>query len=108
MLATLLIPCKISLLLLSSHVLLALRFIFLCMCCWELTSWLAHRSIVYAADLFATGFAADPMDPQAGRRYRQLVLERGSSLSEAEILSDFLHRKPNSRAIFDHLKLSHT
>ncbi len=69
-----------------------------------LTSRVANRSIVYAADLFATGFATDPMDHQAGRRFRQRVLERGSSLPEAEILKDFLHRKPSSRAIFEQLK----
>ena len=46
----------------------------------------------------------NPMDPQSSRRYRQLVLERGSSASEAEILKDFLHRKPSSRAIFEQLK----
>jgi len=61
-------------------------------------------NMVYAADLYATGFATDPMEPKAGRRYRRLALEPGSSLSEAEILRNFLGRGPSSRAIFEQLK----
>ncbi|KAM0228809.1 hypothetical protein ACHAPO_010445 [Fusarium lateritium] len=60
-------------------------------------------SMVYAADIFAYAFARDPMNPEAGRRYRHQVLEPGSSRPEMEILKDFLGREPSSKTIFDEL-----
>lgn len=63
-------------------------------------------SMVYAADLFASAFAQDPMSPEAGRRYRYQVLELGSSRPEIEILKGFLGRQPSCRAIFKELNTS--
>ena len=60
--------------------------------------------MVYAADLYATYFASDPMNPQAGRHYRRLLLEPGSSLPEAQLLKTVLGREPSSRAIFEQLQ----
>jgi Zn-dependent oligopeptidase len=59
--------------------------------------------MAYAADLYAEGFASDPMDYQAGHRYRRLFLEPGSSLPEDLLLENFLGRKPNSRALLKQL-----
>jgi len=70
-----------------------------------LTKWLPDRSMVCAADLFVAGFASDPMSPLAGRRYRRLVLEPGSSVPENQLLKDFLGRELSSQAIFDQLSL---
>jgi metallopeptidase MepB len=60
-------------------------------------------SMVYAADLFASTFAQDPMSPEAGRRYRHQVLELGSSRPEIEILKGFLGREPTCKTIFEEL-----
>lgn len=43
------------------------------------------------------------MDSDAGKRWRYLVLQHGSSRSEAETLENFLGRKLNSKAIFDEI-----
>ncbi|KIL85192.1 hypothetical protein FAVG1_11621 [Fusarium avenaceum] len=63
-------------------------------------------SMVYAADLFASAFAQDPMSPEAGRRYRYQVLEPGSSLPEMKILKGFLGREPSCKTIFKELNPS--
>ncbi|KAF9773434.1 hypothetical protein IL306_008772 [Fusarium sp. DS 682] len=60
-------------------------------------------SMVFAADIFMTAFAHDPMSTEAGRRYRYQVLEPGSSRPEIDILKDFLGREPNSEAIINEL-----
>jgi metallopeptidase MepB len=60
--------------------------------------------MVYAADLYASVFAKDPLNSVAGKRYRYLVLQPGSSQSEAKTLETFLGRKPNSEALFDELE----
>ncbi|KAH6659174.1 hypothetical protein BKA67DRAFT_509095 [Truncatella angustata] len=57
-------------------------------------------SKVYAADLHASAFAADPLNTSTARMYRRTVLQRGSSQSEMETLEKFLGRKPNSQAFF--------
>jgi metallopeptidase MepB len=38
------------------------------------------------------------MNREEGRRYKKLVLERGGSKPEMEILEEYLKRKPNSEA----------
>lgn len=43
-------------------------------------------SLVFAADMYATVFQADPLDPERGRRYREKVLRPGSSKDEGDIL----------------------
>jgi metallopeptidase MepB len=42
-------------------------------------------SPVYTYDLFYTGFKGDTMNKERGRRYRQIVLERGSSMAPMDI-----------------------
>lgn len=59
------------------------------------------RSLVCAADIYASAFAQAPLSPDAGKRYRYMVLQPGSGQSEAETIEEFLGRKPNSQAYFD-------
>ncbi|KAL8949729.1 MAG: hypothetical protein Q9222_004190 [Ikaeria aurantiellina] len=63
-------------------------------------------SQVYSADMFHTVFAADPMNPTQGRRYRHTVLERGGSQDEMTTLEDFLGRKPSTEAFYRELGLT--
>lgn len=58
---------------------------------------------MYAADLYASAFAEDPLNGEAGKRYRYLVLQPGSSQSEMETLEEFLGRKLNFETFFDEL-----
>ena len=44
-------------------------------------------SLVFAADMYATGFKHDPLDPARGRRYREKVLRPGASRDEIETLT---------------------
>ncbi|KLO85683.1 metalloproteinase [Fusarium fujikuroi] len=60
-------------------------------------------SMVFAADLFRSKFAGDPLNPAMGRRYRYQVLEPGSSHPEIDILKGFLGREPSSKTILDEL-----
>ncbi|KAI0372191.1 Metalloprotease [Pilatotrama ljubarskyi] len=55
-------------------------------------------SLVFAADMYATVFKADPLDPARGRHYRETVLVPGSSKDEMDLLKDLLGREPNSEA----------
>ena len=43
-------------------------------------------SLVFAADMYATVFKADPLDPARGQRYRQNVLLPGGSQDDIESL----------------------
>lgn len=56
--------------------------------------------------MFYTAFKADPMNPEVGKRYRKLVLERGGSMDENLILKEFLGREPNSEAFYKSLGLA--
>ncbi|KDR70652.1 hypothetical protein GALMADRAFT_75898 [Galerina marginata CBS 339.88] len=67
-------------------------------------------SNVFAADMYATVFKADPFDPVRGKFYRDRVLLPGSSRDELDILQasyfpclDFLGRPPNSEAYLKQL-----
>ncbi|EWC44115.1 hypothetical protein DRE_07172 [Drechslerella stenobrocha 248] len=60
-------------------------------------------SLVFACDMYYTGFKKNPMDPESGRRYRHEVLEKGGSRDEMESLKAFLGREPNSKAFFKEL-----
>ncbi|KAK6331058.1 hypothetical protein TWF718_003248 [Orbilia javanica] len=60
-------------------------------------------SLVFASDMYFTGFKKNPMDPENGRRYRHEVLEKGGSRDEMESLKAFLGREPNSEAFFKEL-----
>ncbi|MFH2203039.1 MAG: M3 family metallopeptidase [Elusimicrobiota bacterium] len=55
-------------------------------------------SRVSAQDIFSIFEAAGVMSPEVGRRYRNTILARGSSIDEEENLSDFLGRKPSEEA----------
>ncbi|KDR67452.1 hypothetical protein GALMADRAFT_273237 [Galerina marginata CBS 339.88] len=60
-------------------------------------------SNVFAADMYATVFKADPLDPIRGKLYRDKILLPGSSRDELDILQDFLGRPPNSEAYLKQL-----
>ncbi len=73
-------------------------------------------SLVFAADMYATVFKEDPLDPARGRLYRDKLLRVGGSREELDSLKvdfslpiswpqsfitleqDFLGREPNSEA----------
>ncbi|KFA72049.1 hypothetical protein S40288_02328 [Stachybotrys chartarum IBT 40288] len=57
-------------------------------------------SRVYAADLWLTCFASDPMNEEVGMRYRRLVLQPGGSRPEMQSLEAFLGRRPGVEAFF--------
>ncbi|KAI8969624.1 Metalloprotease [Trametes punicea] len=60
-------------------------------------------SLVFAADMYATIFKPDPLDPARGQRYRQKILLPGGSRDEIDSLKDFLGREPNSEAFVKEL-----
>ncbi|KAJ7601149.1 hypothetical protein C8J56DRAFT_1000085 [Mycena floridula] len=55
-------------------------------------------SLVFAADMYATVFKADPLDPARGKLYRDKILKYGSSREEIDSLKDFLGRAPDTDA----------
>ena len=61
-------------------------------------------SKVYALDMY-TRFAANPLDPNIGREYREKVLEPGASKPEMDIVTDFLGREPSNAAFLKALKI---
>ena len=61
---------------------------------------------MFSYDIFHTKFKADPMNKEEGRRYRNMVLEKGGSMDELEMLTDYLGREPDSKAFYDELALS--
>ncbi|KAJ3515380.1 hypothetical protein NLJ89_g1791 [Agrocybe chaxingu] len=60
-------------------------------------------SLVFAADMYATVFKADPLDPARGKLYRDKILRYGGSREELDSLKDFLGREPNSEAFLKEL-----
>ncbi|KZV91237.1 zincin [Exidia glandulosa HHB12029] len=60
-------------------------------------------SSVFAADMFRTVFAKDPLSPQAGRLYREEILRPGGSRDEMDSLKAFLGRPPNAEAFLEQL-----
>ena len=56
--------------------------------------------------MFSTAFSADPMSREVGMRYRRSVLEKGGSLDEMSLLTEFLGRKPNAHAFHDELRIT--
>ncbi|KAI0771258.1 Metalloprotease [Trametes elegans] len=60
-------------------------------------------SLVFASDMYATVFKADPLDPARGQRYREKILRPGGSRDELDSLKDFLGREPNSEAFIKEL-----
>ncbi|KAK2605846.1 metalloendopeptidase [Conoideocrella luteorostrata] len=63
-------------------------------------------SQVFSRDMFSSFFEKDPMDPNEGRRYRELVLRRGGSQEELQTLRDFLGREPSSESFYKELGLA--
>ncbi len=60
-------------------------------------------SDVVAHDL-RTAFAADKLDAQVGRRYRNSVLANGGQRPPQDIVREFLGRDTNSKAYFEYLR----
>jgi len=60
-------------------------------------------SLVFAADMYATVFKADPLSSVSGKLYRDKILCPGGSREEIDSLQDFLGRKPNSNAFLEEL-----
>ncbi len=54
-----------------------------------------------AADIWKTCFVKDPLSAQAGLRYRQMVLDKGGSMDEKEMLATYLGREPNLDAFLE-------
>jgi len=50
--------------------------------------------------MFYSAFRDDPINKEAGRRYRYKLLEKGGSQDEMLTLEQFLGRKPSSEAFF--------
>ena len=62
-------------------------------------------SKVYAQDMFSVFKAQGVMNPLIGRRYREEILERGSSRDEMDSLKAFLGREPNENAFLESVGL---
>jgi Zn-dependent oligopeptidase len=62
-------------------------------------------SKVYAQDMFSVFKAAGVMSPMVGRRYREEILERGSSRDEMDSLKAFLGREPSEDAFMESIGL---
>lgn len=62
-------------------------------------------SLVFAADIWKTKFAADPMDPAAGANYRDVILARGGSRDASDLLRELLGREPNNKAFLEEIGL---
>ncbi|EKM49553.1 uncharacterized protein PHACADRAFT_265095 [Phanerochaete carnosa HHB-10118-sp] len=60
-------------------------------------------SLVFAADMYATVFKGDPLDPARGQRYREHILRPGGSQDDLVSLKNFLGREPNSEAFIKEL-----
>ncbi|MEK7858449.1 MAG: M3 family metallopeptidase [Elusimicrobiota bacterium] len=63
-------------------------------------------SKVYAEDMFSRFAEEGILNPVAGRRYRENILEPGSSRDEMESLKTFLGREPNEEAFLKSLGLT--
>jgi thimet oligopeptidase len=56
-------------------------------------------SEVLALDM-RSAFGSNLMDPTVGMRFRKTILENGSQIPEADLVEQFLGRKPSSEAFF--------
>ncbi|KAI1323212.1 hypothetical protein F5Y16DRAFT_384503 [Xylariaceae sp. FL0255] len=50
---------------------------------------------VFALDIFETGFKADTMNQEAGRRYRDMIYRIGGRQAEMKTLTDYLGHSPS-------------
>lgn len=62
-------------------------------------------SKVYAQDMFSVFKAAGVMSPEVGLRYREEILEKGSSRDEMDSLKAFLGREPSDDAFLESIGL---
>ncbi|KIJ66993.1 hypothetical protein HYDPIDRAFT_174274 [Hydnomerulius pinastri MD-312] len=60
-------------------------------------------SLVFAADMYATVFKKDPLDPKLGQLYRDKILLVGGSRDDMDSLKDFLGRAPNPMAFINEI-----
>jgi len=75
--------------------------------------WLTRAELASVPDdtlsgldtVYDTVFKNDPLDDNAGRRYKHTVLEKGGSQGQLETLVQFLGRRPTSEAFYRSLGL---
>lgn len=60
---------------------------------------------VYAQDMFSVFEESGIMDQNTGMRFREMVLSKGSTIPEAQIVRDFLGRESNQKAFLRSLGL---
>ena len=64
-------------------------------------TWDSTRTL--AADIWASNFRDDPMSETAGQRYRQMILAKGGSVDELDMIRAFLGRAPSAAAYLQDL-----
>jgi len=63
-------------------------------------------SQIYSTDVFHSAFKNNNLiDRKEGRRYRNMVLEKGGSQDELKALVDFLEREPSTEMFYKDLGL---
>ncbi len=62
-------------------------------------------SHVFGDDMYTRFEEAGPLNPEVGRRYRELILERGGAVDGSQLVRDFLGREPNNVAFLRGLGL---
>jgi len=62
-------------------------------------------ALVYAEDMFSLFKEKGILNKETGMKLRKLVLERGSTLEEMEIVKEFLGREPNDKAFLESIGL---
>jgi thimet oligopeptidase len=63
-------------------------------------------SLVYAEDLFSVFEKEGVLNPETGKRFKEMVLSKGSTEDEMEIMRNFLQREPNQDAFLKSLGLN--
>lgn len=62
-------------------------------------------ALVFADDMFSVFEQNGVMDQNTGLKLRKIVLERGSTIDEMEIVKEFLGREPNEKAFLKSIGL---
>ena len=60
---------------------------------------------VFSEDMFSVFEKNGIMDQKTGLKFKKLVLERGSTIDEMEIVKEFLGREPNDEAFLKSIGL---
>lgn len=63
-------------------------------------------SQVFASDVFYSKFKENPLNVENGVKYRDMVLSKGGSCDESDLLNSFLGRNPSNAAFLQELGLS--